>query len=73
MPWVTWRTIKRQVCERIDEEVALEFKLVYPAELLPDQPPRIIGRRCSKAMECNQLDKPTCHWAGTLPGYDPFR
>ncbi|NIS78760.1 MAG: hypothetical protein GTO14_00685 [Anaerolineales bacterium] len=73
MAWVTWRTVKRQVCERVSEEVALEVRVVYPADILPDQAPRVIGRRCSMGLTCNQLDKPSCQWAGTLPGYDPFR
>lgn len=57
---------------RIGEMVALEAKLVYPADIMPNQPPRVLSRRCSKAIDCNQLDRPTCCWAGTLPGYDPF-
>jgi len=72
MSHVVWEPIKRARCERFGEVVALEAKLIYPAEFLPNQPPRVLGRRCSKAMDCNQLDRPTCCWAGTLPGYDPF-
>ncbi len=73
MAWVTWATVKMQYCDRVDEEVCLEAQFVYPAEILPDQPPRVIAHRCSRAMICNQFDKPTCIWAGTAPGYDPFR
>jgi hypothetical protein len=72
MAWVMWKPIKEQRCERMDEEVALEARIVYAAEFLPDQPPRILAHRCSKGLECNQMDTPTCIWAGTLPGYDPF-
>jgi hypothetical protein len=72
MPVVTWKTVKRMECERVGEQVALEARVVYPAEFLPDQPPRILARRCSKGLECNQMNTPTCIWAGTLPGYDPF-
>ncbi|MEJ2011109.1 MAG: hypothetical protein P8X64_02665 [Anaerolineales bacterium] len=72
MAWVTWKSIKAQRCERIGEQVALEARVVYPAEFLPDQPPRILAHRCSKGLECNQMDSATCVWAGTLPGYDPF-
>lgn len=72
MAVVTWKTIKNSGCERVGEIVSLEARVVYPAEWLPDQPPRILAHRCSKGMECNQMNTPTCMWAGTLPGYDPF-
>jgi hypothetical protein len=72
MACVTWKAIKVQYCERVDEPVALQARVVYPASILPEQPPRILAHRCSKGLECNQIDKPTCLWAGTLPGYDPF-
>lgn len=73
MSRVLWRTMKRQYCDRIAEEVSLEVKLVFPATFLPDQPPKVIGHRCSMGMHCNQIDKPACVWAGTQPDYDPFR
>jgi hypothetical protein len=72
MAWVTWKAIKEKRCERVGEQVALEARVVYPAEFMPDQPPRILAHRCSKGLECNQMDSATCVWAGTLPGYDPF-
>jgi hypothetical protein len=52
--------------------VHLEAKVVYPAEILPEQAPRVLSHRCSEDMRCNRFDKPTCRWAGTLPGHDPF-
>lgn len=73
MAVVRWEPIKRQTCERIGEVVTLECKLVYPAEHLPDQPPRVLARRCSMGLECNLLDRPACVWSGTAPEYDPFR
>jgi hypothetical protein len=72
MPVVIWKTMKRTSCDRVGEDVSLEARVVYPAEFLPDQPPRILAHRCSKGLECNQMNTPTCMWAGTLPGYDPF-
>jgi hypothetical protein len=36
---------------------------------LPDQPPRIIARRCSNAIECNMMDHTACEWCGTNPGH----
>ena len=72
MAYVTWEPIQRSECERIGKEAALEVRLVYPADIMPDQPPRVLGHRCSRGLECNQLDKPSCCWAGTLPGFDPF-
>jgi hypothetical protein len=39
---------------------------------LPDQPPRILARRCSISKECVVKDDCNCHWTGTNPLYDPF-
>lgn len=72
MAQVHWKDMKVCICERLGEEVQLQARVVYPAEMLPDSPPRILAHRCSKGLECNQLDRPTCQWAGTVPGFDPF-
>ena len=68
-----WKPIKRSMCDRVNEEVFLEARVVYPSGILASQPPRIEGHRCSKGLDCNLFDKPTCCWAGTQPGYDPFK
>ncbi|MEJ2562688.1 MAG: hypothetical protein P8Z42_08355 [Anaerolineales bacterium] len=68
-----WQVVKTQHCERIGKDASLEVHLVFPADILPDQQPRVLGHRCSHGLYCNQLHAPTCQWAGTLPGYDPFR
>lgn len=72
MSHIVWKDMKVCTCEHIGKEVQLQAKIVYPASVLPDSPPRILAHRCSKGIECNQMDRPTCQWAGTLPGYDPF-
>jgi hypothetical protein len=56
----------------LGEEVVLEVQRVYGADILPDQPPRLLARRCSQGLACNMMERPACKWAGTLPGYDPF-
>ena len=68
----TWQPIKVCYCQHVEEEVALEADLTYPAEWLPDQQPRILGHRCSHAMRCNLDRRPSCMWAGTNPAFDPF-
>lgn len=68
----TWHPIKVQFCEHAGCEVALEVQVVYPADILPDQNPRILAHRCSDALACNLIDQHSCVWAGTNPGYDPF-
>jgi hypothetical protein len=73
MERVMWMPIRRMFCEKAGAAAALEVRLVYPAELLPDQPPRVVAHRCSLGLQCNQMESPTCCWAGTLPGFDPFR
>jgi hypothetical protein len=72
MSELAWRPLKLAPCDRIGEDVALEALVVYPAEVLPDQPGRVQAHRCSQGLTCNALDRPTCCWAGSWPGYDPF-
>lgn len=69
----TWEVVKVRYCHHVKEDVGLEAQVVYPAEWLPDQPPRILGHRCSEAMMCNQDGRPSCIWAGTNPAVDPFK
>ena len=68
----SWEAIKVRYCERADCEVALEAEVIHPAEFLPDQAPRVGSHRCSRGFECSTLNRATCQWAGTNPGYDPF-
>lgn len=67
-----WKIVKIRYCEHVGHEVALEDEVVYPAEHLPDQPPRVTASRCSNALECNVLDKMTCAWCGTNPDVQPL-
>ena len=68
----TWQTVKVIHCDRVGCDVAYEVKVIYPSEIMPDQPPRVISRRCSQEAECNLSDQPGCIWSGTNPFYDPF-
>lgn len=72
MSVIEWETIKVCFCDRVQAEVGLEAKVVYPAEILPDQPPRVLAHRCSRGCECSLDGRPSCKWAGTNPFYDPF-
>jgi hypothetical protein len=72
MPVKSWQVVKVCFCHHAGKEVGLEAELVYPAEWLPDQPPRVLGHRCSEALVCNLDGRPSCIWAGTNPNYDPF-
>lgn len=67
-----WQVSKIKYCEHVGRETALEVEVVYPAEQLPEQPPRVVARRCSNAFACNQLDKPVCVWCGTNPDHQPL-
>jgi hypothetical protein len=68
----TWEIIKVKYCKQVDSEVSLEVQLVYPDDIMPDQPPRVLAHRCSQGINCNLVDRPICIWAGTNPSYDPF-
>lgn len=67
----TWQVETIKHCEHVGHEIAIENEVVYPAEQLPDQPPRIVARRCSNATECNLLEKSACALCGTNPDVDP--
>ena len=66
-----WNVSKVCYCEHVGHEIEIEDEVVYPAENLPDQPPRIIAHRCSNALECNMLEKTACALCGTNPDLDP--
>lgn len=67
-----WQVKRVKYCEHVGQDIALENEVVYPSEHLPDQPPRVLASRCSKAIECNlQFDKPVCDYCGTNPGIEP--
>jgi hypothetical protein len=67
-----WETIKVQYCHHVAQEVGLQAQVVYPADFLPDQPPRVLSHRCSHAFACNLDGRPSCIWAGTNPVVDLF-
>ena len=66
-----WKVSKIRYCEHVGHEIKLEAQVVYPAEHLPDQLPRVIANRCSNAVECNKIDKMVCAWCGTNPAVKP--
>jgi hypothetical protein len=55
MAFRTWEISKIEYCEHVGHEIALESQVVYPAEHLPDQPPRVVARRCSNAWYATSL------------------
>jgi hypothetical protein len=67
-----WISEKIQYCDHAGCDVSLEAETIFPAEHLPDQPPRVTIHRCSNAMECCNEDRSACVWNGTNPNYDPF-
>ncbi len=68
-----WEPEVKQFCDHVGCDVVLEVEVVYPADFMPDQPPRLLSRRCSRGLECNMWKNMTCIWAGTNPLIDPFR
>ena len=66
-----WQVEKTKYCEHVQDTIAIETAVVYPAEFLPEQAPRIVARRCSKALECNCIEHPACSLSGTNPDLDP--
>ena len=72
MAFRTWQIEKIKYCEHVGHEIALEAEVIYPADELPDSPPRIVAHRCSNAEACNMLDKTTCKWCGTNHDHEPM-
>ena len=66
-----WKVSKIRYCEHVGHEIKLEAQVVYPADHLPDQLPRVIANRCSNAVVCNKMDKMVCAWCGTNPNVKP--
>ena len=66
-----WQVSKVRYCEHVGQVVALEVQVVLPADQIPDQPPHVIAHRCSKAMECNKVDKIVCAYCFTNPNANP--
>ncbi len=56
-------------CVHAGADVEVTTVVVYPSDVLPDQPPRIVDRDCSHLTECNLQDKCACPFAiGQLSG-----
>jgi hypothetical protein len=66
-----WQPIRVCYCHHVDQMVALEAEIVYPADWLPDEP-RVLAHRCSKGLDCNLDGRSSCLWSGTNPVIDPF-
>ncbi len=66
-----WRVEKIKYCEHVGHEIFIENEVVFPADHLPEQPPRILAHRCSCAVECNMMEKPACALCGTNLYLDP--
>lgn len=74
MSTIVWQAVKQIHCERIDADVSLVEKRIYPADLLQMGQPevfRVDARVCSWAKECAVRGCP-CRWTGINPDYDPF-
>jgi hypothetical protein len=67
-----WKVEKVKRCEHVGREIQIQNEVVYPADHLPDQPPRVIARRCSNAIECNMVEQASCVLCGTNPDVDPM-
>lgn len=67
-----WIAEKIRYCEHAGCDVSLDVETVFPAEHLPDQPPRVTIHRCSHAVDCMEDDCGACVWNGKNPNYDPF-
>ena len=73
MAYQEWEIIKVRYCIHVQQDVGLEAEVIYPAEWLPEQQPRVLAHRCSHAFACSLDERSSCMWAGTNPVIDPFK
>ena len=55
-----------QFCPHAGGEVDIHSTIVYPADIIPDTPPRITQRSCNRYLSCNLVDKSACPMAVTI-------
>lgn len=68
-----WEVIQVKYCERASSKVGLEVRMIYPPEVLGEQPARLASHRCSNGQECMMFGQAGCTWSGSNPFVDPFR
>lgn len=67
-----WEIYKTRFCNQANCDVHFEVEVVYPAEWMPETPPRVLAHRCSHGTICNYDEHAGCVWSGTNPLVDPF-
>ncbi len=50
-------------CSHANCDVKLKTSYIYPADIMPDTPPRIYQRSCSHYFICSLQDKSACVYA----------
>jgi len=65
-----WQVEQVKYCEHVGQNVEIESQVIYPADILPEQPPRVVAHRCSHSIECNLVEKPSCSLCGTNPDFN---
>ena len=50
-------------CQHAKGDVHIASTVVFPADTLPDSPPRVINRSCNHFVDCSLRDKSECAWA----------
>jgi len=68
-----WESLQTCFCAHVGMDVDLEAEVIYPADHLNDQNPRVGAHRCSNILMCNQFSQDACIWAGTNSEVDPFK
>ena len=61
----TSEVISQRFCTHANAEVTITTSLVYPADMMPLQAPRLRSRRCSHFFDCNLQDKTACTFSVT--------
>lgn len=56
----TFHSKTSRYCSHANCKVELRTTIVYPAEVLPEQPPRVNNRTCSHYFDCSLQDKAAC-------------
>ena len=68
-----WESVQTCFCAHVNMDVNLDVEVIYPADYLDNDVPRLGAHRCSNELLCNQFNQGACIWAGTNPMVDPFK
>ncbi len=66
-------TSDKRFCAHANCKVTLKTSYIFPADILPETPPRLHQRQCSHYLVCNLQDKAACTFSVTQVRKGPIK